>query len=200
MIERLVSTFKVSSKKELGELVGVSVGTLSTWHTRKVAPHELLCRIHLATGISMHFLCFGKEWEEGQHQRSVSLPSSSKTSNKGALDSGLQSCEQTYLLDNGQLKISSQYEANDFFWSKIGISPPSDIVVISCSGSYFINTDIKKVTKGQYLFAINDSYQLGELRQLPDGNVYLIDGQDKYPFNTDTTKIHGKVVSILQSV
>jgi hypothetical protein len=200
LIERLVSIFKVSSKKEMGELFSVSMGTLSTWHTRKITPHELLCRIHLATGISMHFLCFGREWEEGQQQRSINLPSSSEASNKGMLDNGLQSCEQTYELDNGQLKLSSKYVANDLFWSKIGINPPSDMVVIGLSELYFINVTFKKVTKGQYLFSINDSYQIGELRQLPDGNVYLIDGHDKYPFNTDTTKIHGKVVSILQSV
>ncbi len=56
------------------------------------------------------------------------------------------------------------------------------------------------VTKSFYLFAVNDVYQLGELRQLPDGKVYFIDGDDKYVINHETTKIQGKVVSILEKI
>ena len=200
LIERLVSTFKVSSKKELGELVGVSVGTLSTWHTRKVAPHELLCRIHLATGISMHYLCFGYEWEEGStHVKQVECVDNEPVLQHSPSED-IKTCDQTYVIDNGNLTSKSKYVANSYFWSNIGISPELDSVVISNNKSFFIDKSALTVTKGLYLLSVNDVFQIGELRQLPDGKTYFYDDGDKYPINEDTTKIHGKVVSILQNV
>jgi hypothetical protein len=200
LIERLVSLFKVASKVELGDLVGVNIGTLGTWHTRRTTPHELLCRIHLATGVSMHYLCFGKEWEDRQHQQKVCPHSVRESSSADSLDNGLLSCKQTYSLDNGQLNSITKYVANDFFWSNIGIAPATDAVVISDNKSYFIDKSATSVSKGRYLFAVNDVYQIGELRQLPDGKTYFYDDGDKYAIDEDTTKIHGKVVSILESI
>jgi phage repressor protein C with HTH and peptisase S24 domain len=71
------------------------------------------------------------------------------------------------------------------------------LVIRHNQATYFVNPEINTVTKGLYLFTINDVYQIGELKQLPDGQVYLIDGNDKYQINQDTTKIIGKVVSVL---
>ncbi|MGI2152907.1 hypothetical protein ACROAK_08480 [Shewanella oncorhynchi] len=48
--------------------------------------------------------------------------------------------------------------------------------------------------------AINKTEQIGDLRILPDGHVYLLDASDKYQVDPNTTKIHGKVVSVLETV
>ncbi|WP_227257081.1 hypothetical protein [Shewanella baltica] len=50
------------------------------------------------------------------------------------------------------------------------------------------------------MFVINDTYQIGDLRMLPDGHVYLFHAGYKYQVDPNTTKIHGKVVSILETV
>jgi len=200
VIERLISVLGLKSKAELSRILSVSVGTLSTWHNRKITPFELLCRVHLVTGVSMHYLCFGYEWQDRKTQENVVEHVVNAFSSQNSLSDGVKVCDKTYLLDNGKLTAKTKYVANDFFWSNIGISPETDAVVISNSKSYFIDKNASTVSKGFYLFAVNDVYQLGELRQLPDGKIYFIDGDDKYVINHETTKIQGKVVSILEKI
>lgn len=199
IIKRLQQVLRLESKAELGRLCSVNIGTLATWQTRKTTPHELLCRVHLATGVSMHYLCFGYEWEDRKAQEKVVERIANESSPQDSLSDGVKICDETYLLDNGKLITKNKYVANDFFWSNIGISPASDTVVISDNKSYFIDKKASTVTKGLYLFLVNGVFQIGKLRQLPDGKVYFIDGDDKYEINHETTEVHGKVVSILES-
>lgn len=200
IIKRLIQILKLNSRPELSSTTSVSIGTLSTWQTRKITPFELLCRVHLLTGVSMHYLCFGYEWEE----RNNHVKETECVENEPLLQQrpseDIKACNQTYVIDNGILTSKSKYVANDFFWSNAGISPASDSVVMSDNKSFFIDKTATTVTKGLYLFSVNDVFQVGELRQLPDGKTYFYDDGDKYPINEDTTKIHGKVVSILQSI
>jgi hypothetical protein len=59
LIERLMHLFEVNTRIELGDLIGVTAGTLSTWTTRNATPFELLIRVHLLTGWPMEYICFG---------------------------------------------------------------------------------------------------------------------------------------------
>ncbi|MEM6188290.1 helix-turn-helix domain-containing protein [Shewanella scandinavica] len=195
LIERLVSLFKMSSKKDLGELLGVSIGTLGTWHTRKITPYELLCRIHLVTGISMHYLCFGKEWDD------IHTVDHFKPKIESQLH--FENCYiqlNTFDIDNGIKNPLEPYVLPYNFLKNIGLENKKIEVILSNNFNYFINSEIVNVTNGKYLLSINDLYQVCELRQMPDGNIYFFDGDDKYPINADVTKIHGKVVSILETV
>jgi len=198
IIDRLITLFRLNSRVEFRELTSVSEGSVATWQTRNVTPFELLARVHLATGIPMLFLCFGKDKYPSREPNKLVEPTTINVQ-KPSTTADTHRLETFSIAHHGNKTQVGEYRVNNDFLKDCGLSK-NDFVVKAESSIYFINTDIKTVTKGKYLFAINDSYQIGELRQLPDGNVYLIDGQDKYPFNTDTTKIHGKVVSILQSV
>jgi hypothetical protein len=226
LIERLVTLFQLASKVELGDLVGVTIGTLSTWHTRKSTPHELLCRIHLATGVSMHFLCFGKEWDDVLAMRNKNQPASTsrmdfvrssdfrdeeipsflRANDIAEVRTNYSIPEVTffksdiYSIDDGSKIKNGAYQSNAVLWEHAGVSPNDALVIRYNQATYFINTEIITVTKGLYLFAINDVHQIGELKQLPDGKVYFIDGDDKYQINQETTKVIGKVVSVLKNI
>lgn len=200
IIKRLIKVLNVTTKAEFSKVTSVSIGTLATWHTRKVTPYELLCRIHLATGVSMHFLCFGREWEPKESRSNqISYAVNEVTSEYSDIDV-VKPCANTFILDNGNLITKSKYIANAYFWSNTGISPDSDVIVISDNKSYFINKKSSTVSKGFYLFSVNNVHQIGELRQLPDGKIYFFDGDDKCEINHKATNVHGKVVSILESV
>ncbi|MGI2146283.1 helix-turn-helix domain-containing protein [Shewanella frigidimarina] len=226
LIERLVTLFQLESKVDLADLCGINAGTLGTWHTRRSTPHELLCRIHLATGVSMHFLCFGKEWDDVLAMRNknqpastsrmdfvsssdfhdVEIPSYLRTDGIAEVRTNYSIPEVTffksdiYSIDDGSKIKNGAYQSNAILWEHAGVSPNDALVIRYNQATYFINTEIKTVTKGLYLFAINDVHQIGELKQLPDGKVYFIDGEDKYQINQETTKVIGKVVSVLKNI
>jgi transcriptional regulator with XRE-family HTH domain len=221
VIERLVTLFQSESKVDLADLFGINVGTLGTWHTRKTTPHELLCRIHLATGVSMHYLCFGKEWEDVVAARknadlspsvgSANLQQSSEAKVKSRVDhiipkdiadqpsyDNMMVQVPTFDITSGNMKAIDPYFFSYNVLDSFGMSWQSTHIVINDGKTSFIDTNISTVTKGLYLFSVNNLYQIGELRQLPDGKQYLIEGEERFPIDTSITKIAGKVVSVLK--
>lgn len=221
LIERLVSFFKLSSKKELGELLDVSAGTLGTWHARVITPHELLCRIHLATGVSMHYLCFGKEWEDKLAERGkideslfpgfIDLPPSKDEQAKYAINHSKPKSNTApsnndnmtvqlpaFDIGSGNKKAIEPYFFSHNILNALGLIGQRIEIILIDATSYFVNIEAIAVTKGLYLFSINDAYQIGELKRLPDGKEYLLEDNERYPIDTQVTKIVGKVVSVLK--
>lgn len=209
LIERLIHLFNLRNRIELADLIGVTAGTISTWTTRKTVPHELLIRLHLVTGVSMEYLCFG-EGDQNQDVFAKSYGSTVPVYKDGeayipaevskAGSSKLPSIK-AYSIENGQLSASSEFLIDPKLAEVIGFDAIEADKVIREGGSLvFINSKETTPTLGRYLFSIANIYQLGELRMLPDGHVYLFHDGDKYPIDPTTSKIHGKVVSILENV
>ncbi|ABN60787.1 helix-turn-helix transcriptional regulator [Shewanella baltica] len=206
VILRLLAMFGVRNRLELGEVLGVSSGTFATWKTRNTTPFELLIRIHLATGVPMEYLCFGHEDE------TVDLMKYGVSKKTEYVDGEVISVEDrlaTYRLpsikissiENGHLKPNAEICTDKSFMRMAGIEGiDSDLVIKESGQLLFINSNETSVSNGRYLFAINDTYQIGDLRMLPDGHVYLFHAGDKYQVDPNTTKIHGKVVSVLETV
>lgn len=209
LIERLIHLFNLRNRIELADLIGVTAGTLSTWTTRKTVPHELLIRFHLVTGVSMEYLCFG-EGDQNQDVFAKSYGSTVPVYKDGeayipAEVSKASSLKlpsiKAYSIENGQLSASSEFLIDHKLAEVIGFDAiEADKVIREGSSLVFINSKETTPTLGRYLFSIADIYQLGELRMLPDGHVYLFHDAEKYPIDPTTSKIHGKVVSILKNV
>lgn len=210
IIERLIHLFRVRNRVELADLIGVTPGTLSTWTTRETTPHELLIRLHLATGVSMEYLCFG-EGEQKQDVFAKSYGSTIPVYKDGETYIPADLAEKSasyklpaikaYSIENGKLIARSEFIIDQKLITLIGVEAVDADKAIHESGNLiFINSKETTPTHGRYLFSIGDIYQLGDLRLLPDGKVYYVDGPDKYPIDPDTTTVEGKVVSILESV
>ncbi|MEZ9198556.1 helix-turn-helix domain-containing protein [Shewanella sp. 10N.286.54.B9] len=197
LIERLIHLFEVRNRVELSELIGVTPATLSTWTTRQTTPYELLIRIHLLTGWSMEYLCFGKGERGGNNE-------ATESSNYKIRESSLtyhRSVLKVFTIKNGSLEPYEKFEATDNVIGHFKIKGNDhDLVIKDSDNLLFINSEENEGVSGKYLFSTNNRYQLGELKLLPDGNTYLLDGDEKYPITPEVTKIHGKVVSELKSV
>ncbi|WP_108944118.1 helix-turn-helix domain-containing protein [Shewanella halifaxensis] len=199
LIERLIHLFEVRNRVELCELIGVSPATLSTWTTRKTTPYELLVRIHLLTGWSMEYLCFGTGERGGSNPNTTSedfrggIAEPTLAYNRGVL--------QVYCIKNGGLDPYEKFEATNNIIEHFKIKGNDhDLVIKDTDNLLFINSEENEAVSGKYLFSTNNRYQLGELKLLPDGNTYLVEGDEKYPINPEITKIRGKVVSELKTV
>ena len=210
LIERLIHLFNLRNRIELADVIGVTAGTLSTWTTRKTVPYELLLRLHLATGVSMEYLCFG-EGEQNQDIFSKSFGSTVPVYKDGEVSVPAEDAEnatsfklpelRTYSIENGQLVAEAKFLVDGNLATAIGIEAmEADKAIHDENKIVFINSKETTPTHGRYLFSINGAYQLGELRMLPDGNTYLFHKSDKYSIDPYTTKIHGKVVSVLENV
>jgi uncharacterized protein YlzI (FlbEa/FlbD family) len=174
----------------------------------------------------MHYLCFGKEWEDVLAMRNKAKSASTSRAafvsysevsddvvplllhaDKATDVSGNDSMPEVsffksaiYSVDDGSMLKNGAYQSNTTLWDHAGVTPNDALVIRYNQTTYFINTEIKTVTKGLYLFTVNDVHQIGELKQLPDGKVYFIDDNDKYAINQDTTNVIDKVVSVLKSI
>ena len=197
IVERLIGLFCVRNRLELAEVLGTHPGTFSTWQTRNTTPFEMLTRIHLATGVSMEYLCFGKgelpdifqhtEWTS--KDTPVNQP---PQPTQTAADNQL--C--IYALNNGKLVKTEEFPVAPKFHTRVGIAS-NDFALEHSDGLLFINTQQNVVTKGTYLFSVNGGHQVGELRQLPDGNIYFYDEGEKYLVDTGATEVKGRVVKVL---
>nr|WP_256931126.1 helix-turn-helix transcriptional regulator [Shewanella xiamenensis] len=206
IIERLITLFKVRNRVELADILGMTTGTIATWQTRDTIPFELLVRIHLATGVSMDYLCFGgDESSEDVMQHAVSNVPEYKDGKVITVEERLATYRlpslKIFSIENGHLKPSSEIYADKSFMRMAGVEGvDSDLVIKDAQFLFFINSNENLVSNGRYLFAVNDVYQIGDMRMLPDGHVYLFHEGEKYQVDSNTTKIHGKVVSVLETV
>lgn len=198
LIERLMHLFEVNTRIELGDLIGVTAGTLSTWTTRNTTPYELLIRVHVLTGWPMEYLCFGvgdlskiKGKTNSHFSEQVNNASEPTLAyNRDVL--------QVYTIENGHLSPYEKVEATsnliNHFLPK---SNKDGIVLKQHENLLFVDSAENKVVSGTYLFKVNESHQLGELKLLPDGHVYLLEDNERFPIDPTFTKVVGKVVSVL---
>ncbi|WP_259504661.1 helix-turn-helix transcriptional regulator [Shewanella baltica] len=206
IIERLITLFRVRNRVELADILGMTTGTIATWQTRDTIPFELLVRIHLATGVSMDYLCFGGDDSSiDVMAHAVSNISEYKDGKVITVEERLATYRlpslKMFSIENGHLKQNSEIYTDKSFMRIAGVDGvDTDMVIKDGHVLLFINSNETAVSNGRYLFAINQTYQIGDLRMLPDGHVYLFHEGDKYQVDPNTTKIHGKVVSVLEKV
>lgn len=199
LIDRLINLFELRSRVELGDLLGVTPGTISTWTTRETTPYELLIRIHLLTGWPMEYLCFGTgelASLKGNTDQHFSEQVNKVVEPELAYSRGVL---QVYTLDNGHLAPYEKIEATSNLINHFQPKGHKNCIVVKQHANLlFIDSTQNQANQGQYLFKVNENHQLGELRLLPDGKVYLLDDNERYPIDTQVTKIVGKVVSVLK--
>jgi hypothetical protein len=197
LIERLIHLFEVKNRVELGDLIGVTSATLSTWTTRDTTPHELLIRIHLLTGWPMEYLCFGTG-DLTQLKKPVTNTDFSETLAEPTLpyERGVL---QIFTIDNGHLAPYEKIEAtvNMLQYCKVR-GNENDIVVKDGWDLLFINSRENQVNQGRYLFKVNQTHQLGVMKLYPDGNIYLLEDDERFLVDETVTQIVGKVAATLK--
>jgi hypothetical protein len=199
LIERLMHLFEVNTRIELGDLIGVTAGTLSTWTTRNATPFELLIRVHLLTGWPMEYICFGVgdlSKIKGKTNSHFSEQVNQVAKPTLSYDRGVL---QIFTIKNGHLDQYEKIEATINMLHHCNVhGNDNDLVVKDGENLLFIDSNETQVNQGKYLFKVNENHQIGELRLLPDGKVYLLEDNERFPIDTQVTKIVGKVVSVLK--
>lgn len=200
VVDRLLKLFKVRNKLELGDLLGVSSGTFSTWQTRNTTPFELLVRVHIATGVSLEYLLFGKDAENQDVMKfGEAIPKPSYDARETA-QSYRSPAIKCYSIDYGELVAVRDFAIDEDLLKTVGgTGTESDMLITDGDDLLLVDSKANKAVNGKYLFAVNGVYQIGELRLLPDGKVYLFHNGERFEVDLSTTQVHGKVVGILET-
>lgn len=74
VLKRILAAYGFSMQKQLGELLGLSSGTMSTWVRRNYFPGDVIVACALDTGVDLRWLATG----EGTMRRNSSDPTSAK--------------------------------------------------------------------------------------------------------------------------
>lgn len=145
----------------------------------------------------MEYLCFGTgrsySTEIDENEESFTVQEPAEAYRLPVLN--------VFEIENGKLIQREQLRTDTAVYPEFGIEPSGNDFALRHDGRlHFVSSRETAVTKGRYLFSVNDVYQVGELRQLPDGVTYYFDGDDRFQVNMEATNIHGKVVSVLENV
>ncbi len=204
IVERLIRLFGVRNRLELAEVLDTHPGTFSTWQTRNTTPYEMLIRIHLATSVPLDYLCFGHGKGVPDIFKNMDTDMNIEPAEfieQVAAEASVQNSESLLtisinVIHNGGLLKTEEFAVDGQFHSRFGITN-EDFAIEQSGDLLFVNTQQQVITKGDYLFSVNGAHQIGELKQLPDGNIYFYDDGEKHLVDTSSTEVLGKVVSVL---
>ncbi|WP_417883550.1 phage repressor protein CI [Vibrio rumoiensis] len=191
--ERMKKITETSDFKTLGESLGISKGTISTWYQRELTPYEVIIRLHLHTGVSIRWLALG----EGEP-----FPTKSEANVRDGqgsyqyLDKFRESKKlfdvDTFILKNGHIDRVGTLAIDNDILIENGVTNLMAIKEIGVT--YFIDKEVQTATNGLYLINMDGVFSLNTLQRLPDNKLAIDFNGSSIEVNDSDIKVAGKVV------
>ncbi|MBS0880157.1 phage repressor protein CI [Pantoea sp. JGM49] len=155
VLRRILDAYGFSMQKELGDLLDISSGTISTWIRRDYFPGDVVVACALDTGVSLRWLSTGKgEMFESvasdKHEEAMSI-------SKHRLESGK-------LIQSGNWTLDSSLSTT---------APDSLIFIEGISHSWIANTGANNISNGRWVIDIDESLDVFDVVRLPGGKLRL---------------------------
>ncbi|WP_422881719.1 phage repressor protein CI [Pantoea agglomerans] len=179
VLRRLLDAYGFSMQKELGDLLDISSGTISTWIRREYFPGDVVVACALDTGVSLRWLATGKgEMFDGQPEvvtSSISIP-------KKKLVSGALNDTGNWLMDPALSAVDKDC-----------------LVFIDGVGhSWLVNTEAKNIANGRWFVNIDDSYDVYDISRLPGGKIKLTNPNVSFECGASDVTPFGAVLFTLE--
>lgn len=156
VLRRILDAYGFKMQKELGDLLDISSGTISTWVRREFFPGDVVVACALDTGVSLRWLATGKgEMFDGQ------APFASTTD--------VQRIAR-YRLESGALKEAGSWTLDS------SLAPDSTDGLIFVQGlntGWLVDTSTRKIGNGRWLINIDDSLDVFDVVRLPGNKIHL---------------------------
>ncbi|MEZ8425816.1 phage repressor protein CI [Vibrio cyclitrophicus] len=186
--ERMKFVTKTSDFKSLGECLGVSKGTISTWHQRGLTPYEVIVRLHLRTGASIKYLALG----EGEPFDDKKTHTSKKNEVKRLFDVDL------FSLSNGKLVGNETLAFDKSYLDKLGVL---NVMGIEHDGTAFIiDKEIHQAVSGTYLVDIDGLLSLNDIQRLPGKKLAISFNGSTLTVEEDEVRVVGRVALVMEKV
>ncbi|MGR5112026.1 phage repressor protein CI [Vibrio jasicida] len=181
--ERMKFVTKTNDFKSLGECLGVSKGTISTWHQRGLTPYEVIIRLHLRTGASIKYLALG----EGEPFPSKSSQNHVTKKNEARTLFDID----VFKLVNGKLQGNETLTFDKAYLDKLGVL---NVMGIEQDGSTFIvDKEVHQAVSGTYLVDMDGLLSLNEIQCLTGKKIAISFNGSILTVEEDEVRIMGRV-------
>ena len=174
VLRRMLDAYGFTTQKELGDLLGISSGTISTWIRRDYFPGDVVVTCALDTGVSLQWLATGKGIQQIDNLKKC-VGSSIPRKN---LIAGI-------LQDAGTLDTDLSFIPHE-------INEP--VFIFSNIESWIVDLDVTEISNGRWLIGIDDKYDVYDIALLPGRKISVTSKVSNFTCSADEVKTAGKVV------
>lgn len=180
VLQRIMSAYGFTMQKELGDLLDLSSGTISTWIRRDYFPGDVVVACALDTGVDLGWLATGI----GEPYANIAK---ARTSNILTV--------QSHLLINGKLEAKGETIVDT------NIIPAADsdcILVTKDSVSWCVNMNVDTLINGRCLLAIDDITDVYNVTRLPGGKIKVEQSSgDSFECRTEDVSCLGVIIKTI---
>ncbi|HBS1849730.1 TPA: phage repressor protein CI [Klebsiella pneumoniae] len=179
VLRRILDAYGFTMQKELGDLLDISSGTISTWVRRDFFPGDVVVTCALDTGVSLEWLATGKGKMRESKEASFSDISTIKKSR----------------LESGELKDAGAWHPDP---SMIPSDSEELIFVEGVGASWLVDRSASNLSNGRWLIDIDGALDVFDVIRLPGGKVRLSNKSAEFECNISDIKPAGSVVLTLE--
>lgn len=179
VLRRILDAYGFTMQKELGDLLGISSGTISTWVRRDFFPGDVVVTCALDTGVSLGWLSTGK----GQMRICKDIETANAIT--------IRKCR----LEAGELKDIGRWTPD------ASMVPPNidDLVFIDgVSSSWLADISNSKIGNGRWLIGIDGALDVFDVIRLPGGKIRLSNKSAEFECNITDITPAGAVIFTLE--
>lgn len=178
VLRRILDAYGFSMQKELGDLLGISSGTISTWVRRDFFPGDVVVTCALDTGVSLEWLATGKGQMRANKEAAISNYSIKKSR-----------------LESGELKDAGAWYPDP---SMIPSDSEELIFVEGVGSSWLVDRSASNISNGRWLIDIDGALDVFDVIRLPGGRVRLTNKSAEFECNISDITPAGAVVLTLE--
>lgn len=177
VLRRILEAYGFSLQKELGDLLGISSGTMSTWVRRNYFPGDIVVTCALDTGVSLQWLATGQGEMHGATSATMVAPGTVRALPKYQLIAGK-------LIDGGKwLADPALIPAN--------VAQPA--YVDGGRIAWLVDLSVTHIANGRWLIDIDGNLDIYDIARLPGNQVQVSGGSTDFQCSTDALKALGMV-------
>jgi lambda repressor-like predicted transcriptional regulator len=182
VLGRMLQAYGFSMQKELGDLYGLSSGTISTWVRRDYFPGDVVVACAIDTGVSLRWLATGKgDMHDNQPNAQQSGDAITKLA-KLRLRGGALEEEGLWAVDS----------------SLVDASVEKPTYLVKGNHSWIIDLGSANIGNGRWLLDIDGDVDVYDVARLPGNRLKISSQATTFDCNVDDVKALGQVFITLE--
>lgn len=179
VLRRILDAYGFTMQKELGDLLDISSGTISTWVRRDFFPGDVVVTCALDTGVSLEWLATGRGKMRADKENAPAP----------------HHAIQRYRLESGELKEAGSWQVDP---SMIPSNSDSFVFVEGVRASWLIDRSVSNIGNGRWLIDIDGALDVFDVLRLPGGKVRLTNKSAEFECNLSDIAPSGVVSFTLE--